>query len=280
MNKGEIFMKKFLVSMFSLLLIASSANAATWVASDRVAPVGAKILEKNNLPKGVTFKVVKGDADNSNATTTNVIFISSDDLAYAGNDNEVAAVVGNELGHIINGQTSKTKLRNMAKTAITSSLSSENIISTAANSQYLASKSSLNDNKAADVTATDLMVKAGYNPLAMVVLVTKMPGSTLEAVQGKPSNSERAMFTYDYLTYNYPQKVKAGYNCKEYRYFLTYANPIVKDRNSNPKKLAKFNKLQEKNKKLRAKNLAQFQTTGANSWDYSYELIKAFTETK
>ena len=57
-------MKKFLVSMFSLLLIASSANAATWVASDRVAPVGAKILEKNNLPKGVTFKVVKGDADN------------------------------------------------------------------------------------------------------------------------------------------------------------------------------------------------------------------------
>ncbi|MDO5306795.1 MAG: M48 family metalloprotease [bacterium] len=273
-------MKKFLVSMFSLLLIASSANAATWVASDRVAPVGAKILEKNNLPKGVTFKVVKGDADNSNATTTNVIFISSDDLAYAGNDNEVAAVVGNELGHIINGQTSKTKLRNMAKTAITSSLSSENIISTAANSQYLASKSSLNDNKAADVTGTDLMVKAGYNPLAMVVLVTKMPGSTLEAVQGKPSNSERAMFTYDYLTYNYPQKVKAGYNCKEYRYFLTYANPIVKDRNSKPKKLAKFNKLQEKNKKLRAKNLAQFQTTGANSWDYSYELIKAFTETK
>ena len=83
----------------------------------------------------------------------------------------------------------------MAKTAITTSLSSENIISTAANSQYLASKSSLNDNKAADVTGTDLMVKAGYNPLAMVVLVTKMPGSTLEAVQGKPSNSERAMFT-------------------------------------------------------------------------------------
>lgn len=69
------------------------------------------------------------------------------------------------------------------------------------------------------------------------------------------------MNIYDYLTYNYPSKVKAGYGCQEYRAFLTYADPIVADRNSNKKKLDKFNKDQAKNKALRAKNIAQYKAS-------------------
>ena len=270
-------MKKIFISVFALA-IASSVFAADYDAASRVSTVGKTLLEKNGLPTTTEFKVIESVADNSNATSSNIIYVSSSNLNYAGNDNEVAAVVANEIGHIINGKTAKTKLRDMAKTAITSSLSSENIISTAANSQYLENKTSLNDNKEADITGVDLMVKAGYNPLALVVLVTKMPGSTFETLKGIPSNSERAMNTYNYLTYTYPSKVKAGYNCQEYRNFLTYANPIVEERNSSPKKLAKFNKEQEKNKTKRAKNIATYKTTGASGWDTSYQLIKAFTE--
>ena len=90
------------------------------------------------------------------------------------------------------------------------------------------------------------MIQAGYNPLAMVVLITKKPGSNFEILQGKPANTERAMNSFDYLAYNYPSKVSAGYGCQEYRNFLAYADPIVKERNSNTKKLAKFNKEQQK----------------------------------
>ena len=270
-------MKKLIMTLCMLSMVALSANAATWVAADRVSTVGKTLLGKNGLPVNTTFKVVDGVADNSNATTTNIIYISSTDLSYAGNDSEVAAVVSNEIGHIINGQTSKKKMRDMAKAAINSTFSEENLIATAANSQYVANKANLSDEKAADITGVDLMCNTGYNPLAMVVLVTKMPGSTFEAIQGKPANSERAMNIYDYLTYNYPSKVKAGYGCQEYRNFLTYADPIVKDRNSNSKKLAKFNKQQAKNKAIRAKNIAQYKTTGLSGWDTSYELIKAFT---
>ena len=258
----------------------SPALSATWSAKDRVTEVGAKIVQKNCLPKTLTFKVVNGDADNSNAPTTNVVYISNNDLTYAGNDNEVAAVITNELGRIINGQTTKSKLRDWAKSAIKANLGADNVISTAANSEYLASKASLSDNKAADITGSDLMVQAGYNPLAMVVVVTKMPGSSLELIQGKPANSERAMNIYDYLTYNYPEKVKAGYGCQEYRNFLAYATPIVEKRNANKKELEKFNKEQEKNKAERAKNLAQYKTTGINGWDASYEILRALTETK
>ncbi len=270
-------MKKLLLSLFVIGLFAMPTTAATWVAADRVAPVGAKLVEKNSLPKAMTFKVVDGAVDNTTATSTNIIYVSSTDLSYAGNDSEVAAVISNEIGHIINGQTTKKRLREFAKSAINQNLSAENIITSAANSEFVANKASLADDKAADITGSDLMIQAGYNPLAMVVLVTKMPGSSVEILRGIPANSERAMNTYNYLTYNYPAKVKAGYGCQEYRNFLAYAEPIVAERNSNAKKLAKFNKEQAKNKATRTKNLSQYKSTGLSSWDTTYEILKALS---
>lgn len=271
-------MKKLIISLFTLGLLVMPASAATWVAADRVSTVGAQLLKKNGLPENTQFKVVNGEADNSNATVTNTIQISSTDLTYTGNDNEVAAVVARELGYIINGRATKSKMRNLAKTAITNTLSEGNLISTVANSEYAANKASLSDSKDADITGADLMIQANYNPLASIVVLTKMPGSTLEIAMGKPCNSERAMNIYDYLTYNYPSKVKAGYGCKEYTAFLAYADPIVKERNSNSKKLAKFNKEQEKNKATRAKNIAQYKSTGLSGWDTSYLLLESFTQ--
>ena len=272
-------MKKIFITLCALSRVSLSANA--WEASERVATVGKTLLEKNGLPATTTFKVVEGVADNSQSTTTNIINISKDDLTYAGNDSEVAAVVSNEIGHIINGQTSKSKMRELAKQAITSKLSADNLIATAANSEYIANKTNLNDEKAADITGVDLMCKTGYNPLAMVVLITKRPtASTFETLQGKPNNSERAMNAFDYLTYAYPQRVKTGYGCKEYTAFLTYANPIVQERTANAKKLAKFNKQQAKNQAKRAKDIASYKSTGLSGWDTSYMLLQSFTETK
>ena len=272
-------MKKLLVALFALGFINLSVNA--WEASERVSTVGQTLLEKNGLPTAITFNVVEGVADNSTTTTTNIINISKDDLTYTGNDSEVAAVISNEIGHIINGQTSKSKMRELAKQAITSKLSTDNLITTAANSEYITNKTNLNDEKAADITGIDLICKTGYNPLAMVVVITKRPtSSTLETLQGKPNNSERAMNAFDYLSYAYPAKVSAGYGCQEYRNFLTYANPIVEERNANAKKLAKFNKTQAKNQTKRAKDIAKYKTTGLSGWDTSYQLLQSFTQTK
>lgn len=273
-------MKKLLISLFALVLVASPSFAATWVAADRVAPVGKQILEKNKLPSNTVFKVVNGAADNSNTAMTNTIYISSTDLTYAGNDHEVAAVVANEIGHIINGKAAKDKFRDIAKAVIATNLGADNPILTASESPYLKSKTNLKDNMEADITGVDLMIQAGYNPLAMVVVITKMPSSsTFEILQGKPANSERAMSVFNYLTYNYPSKIKAGYGCQEYRNFLAYADPIVQERNSNKKKLEKFNKEQEKNKQLRAKRVAQYRNTGGLSgWDASYMILQTLSE--
>lgn len=274
-------MKKIILSLFTVVCMIAPATAATWVAADRVAPVGKVIVEKNSLPSKITFKVVNGAADNSAVSTTNVIQISSTDLTYAGNDNEVAAVISYEIGQIINGKSGKDKLRNAAKAALAEKLSKDNILNTAANSEFLASKQNLKDQKEADMTGVDLMINAGYNPLAMVVVITKMPGSNIEIALGKPANSERAMSVYNYLIYNYPEKVKIGYGCQEYRSFLTYSDPIVESRNKSKRSLNKFNKEQEKIKKERAKNLAQYKSTsGLSSWDATYAIINELTTTK
>ena len=272
-------MKKVLLSLFMAAVIALPSSAATWVAADRVAPVGSMIVKKNSLPSTIQFKVVNGAADNSTATATNTIQISSTDLTYAGNDNEVAYVVAYELGGIISDNIGKKKVRNYVKSAISSNLSADNVLATAMNSETVKNRENIRDAKAADVMGIDLMINAGYNPLAGIVVLTKMPGSTWEITTGKPANSERATYLFDYLTYNFPSKISAGYNCQEYRSFLAYVEPQVNARNANKRKLAKFNKTQAKIKAKRTKELAKYKTTnGLSSWNVTYDLLKSLTE--
>ena len=273
-------MKKLFLALFAISALVLPANSATtWVAADRVPVVGKQLVSKNSLPATITFKVVNGAADNSTAATTKVIQVSSTDLTYTGNDNEVAYVVAHELGNVINDSLGKKKVHNMLKNAVMSNVSSDSVVATAINSNYAANVETTAIAKEADIMGTDLVINAGYNPLAGIVVLNKMPGSSMEILQGKPANSERAMNIYDYLTYNFPAKIKAGYGCNEYRAFLTYADPIVSERNSNAKKLAKWKKSQEKIKANRAKQLAKYKTTGGlSSWGVTYDLLMSITE--
>jgi len=276
-------MRRVILSIFAMaLFVLPSTAATTWSATDRVAPVSKVVVEKNSLPAKLQFKVVESIVDNSQTSTTNVVQISKADLTYAGNDNEVAAVIAYELGQIINGKSGKDHLRAATKALLAEKLSKDNIVNTTANSEYWNSKTTLKDQKEADMTAVDLMVNAGYNPLALVVVITKMPGSNLELIMGKPANSERAMSAYNYLAYNYPEKVKAGYACQEYRNFLTYSDPIVEKRNKSKRQVKKFAKEQEKIKAERAKSLNQYKMSGGLSgWDATYAILNELsTETK
>ncbi len=274
-------MKKLILSLFTVALMTVPSFAATWNASDRVAPVSKIIVEKNSLPAKLQFKVVENTVDNSTTSSTNIVQVSKADLTYAGNDNEVAGVVAYELGQIINGKSGKDNLRAATKALLAEKLSKDNIVNTTANSEYWNNKTSLKDQKEADMTAVDLMVKAGYNPLALVVVITKMPGTNLELVMGKPANSERAMSAYNYIAYNYQDKIKAGYGCQEYRNFLTYADPIVDKRNKSKRSIKKFAKEQEKIKAERAKSLNQYKMSGGLSgWDATYAILNELSTSK
>ena len=265
-------MKKILISLFIIFAVCINANAATWVAKDRVPTVGKQILTKKAITAKLTFKVVDGVADNSEVTKTNVINISTDELQYAGNDNEVAAVIANELGHIICCHNDKVKLRNLVLNN-NNTQKTDNTTVTVGNS-LINSKLTQRDEEEADITGMNLMITAGYNPLALIVWVTKQPGSTLDVLKSRPNNYDRAMESFKYLTYAYPNKVKSGYACQEYRTFLSFAEPDIKKLTKTKGKQKKFNKEQQKRIDQLNKNLAKYKLNGGlNGWGVTYDWL-------
>lgn len=263
-------MKKVLLSLFVAVALVVPAQAATYDAAAKVPTVGANLLTKNGISAtNVKFTVVSGTVDNSNYATDKVVNISSSELSYAGNDNEVAAVVANELGHIISGHASKGKVVSLFTGGTSAS-------SDSAASTLLSNYKYTKEEKEADVIATNLMVTAGYNPLAIIVVLTKQTGTYWEAIQGKPANAERAMSVYNYVSYAYPDKLKAGYGCNEYRTFVAYATPLVEERNADKKQASKYEKEQAKLLKNSTSQLTKFKTRGGISgWDAAFELLKA-----
>lgn len=272
-------MKKLLL-LFTAILLAAPAFSATWSAVDRVPTVGKQILTKNNLPADTKFVVTETAVVNSTSNTNKEIYIQKEALGYTGNDNEVAALISQEIGTIINANASKKKLVSNLASALAGSVSGESAQNNAIIINELAMNNmSAKDQMDADVTGVDLMIQAGYNPLAMIVVLGKMPGSTMDTLKSQPNNFKRTMYIYDYLTYNYPSKIKAGYNCKEYKNFAAYVQPTVDERKADKKKLAKFNKEQAKLKSERAKQIAKYKATGGlNGWDASYTILKNLSE--
>ncbi len=264
-------MKKVLMSLFVAVAICIPACAATYNAADRVPTVGAALLTKSGITaSNVKFTVVSGVVDNSNYISDRVVNVSSSELSFAGNDNEVAAIIANELGHIISGHASKGKFVSL--------LTSEaNITSTNATAEaVVANMKSAKEERDADVIAANLMVNANYNPLAIIVVLTKMTGTYWETIQGKPANADRAMNAFNYISYAYPEKVKAGYGCNEYRNFLSYANDVIAERKQNKKLENKNTKAQQKAKKTSTSQLSKFKRRGGMSgWDAAFQLLDA-----
>lgn len=273
-------MKKIILSLFLAASLATPSLAATWSAVDRVPTVGKQVLTKNSLPSTTKFVVTETEVTNSTSNSNNELYIPKIDLGYAGNDNEVAAVIAQQIGVIINANASKKKFVSNVTSALAGNFADTSLENTALIANELSLKSmSEKDKMNADITGVDLMIQAGYNPLAMIVVLGKQPGTSLDILKSQPNNFRRIMYIYNYLSYNYPSKVKAGYNCKEYKNFLAYIQPTITERNANKSKLAKFQKEQAKLKKERAKQIAKYKATGGlNGWDASYTILKNLSE--
>ena len=162
-------------------LLAAPVFSATWSAVDRVPTVGKQILSKNSLPSTTKFVVTETAVTNSTSNANNELYVQKTDLGYTGNDNEVAAVISQEIGAVINANASKKKFVSNVTSAIAGNFVDTNLEKSA----LIANELTLNnmsekDKMNADVTGVDLMIQAGYNPLAMSVVLGKMPGSTVD----------------------------------------------------------------------------------------------------
>jgi len=280
-------MKKILSLVIGAMLMFSSTSAfaasynssTNWFDTKNVNhlnTIGQNIIKANNMPNTVTFKVTDNENMNTDVSaTTQYIYIYQGDLKYVENDNELAAVVAHEIGHIVNGHNAKSSLFNTAISTFNPNTTTQNGATTVDLIKTISSnKVSKSNDKEADITAVDLLSAAKYNPLALISVVYKSDAAIAGGLLDENlSCEERIMNIYDYANYNYPNTVKADYKTASYQKASALINANINIRNASKKKVAKAKKEQEKlqkDKLKRARNMAK----STNPWSAAYSLMQ------
>lgn len=260
-------MKKILLILS--LLMFNFALATDWdseAALKRVNTIGAKLLKANNVNYPIEFKVSNEEDVNAYANIDKEIYVYKGLLEFVDTDEELAGVIGHEMGHIINGHCAKQGVLGTG-IAVLASMMSKNETVTAIGTTLAQSKLSRNDEFEADITGVDLMNKAGYNPLAMVSLLNKISGDAyIDILQTHPSGEKRILNAYNYIEYNYASKLVNGYKTDSYSKALTMIKPTVEKRKNSERLTKKFNKQQEKLLKKKEKRVKKMQGT-SSVWD-------------
>ena len=104
----EGFMKKILLILS--LLMFNFALATDWdseSALKRVNTIGSKLLKANNVNYDIEFKVSSEEDVNAYANIDKEIYVYKGLLEFVDTDEELAGVIGHEMGHIINGHCAK-----------------------------------------------------------------------------------------------------------------------------------------------------------------------------
>lgn len=258
-------MKKIL-AILCLMMLNFSFAATDWNSSaalKRVNTIGSKLLKANNVNYNIEFKVSDKEDINAYANINKEIYVYKGLLEFVSNDEELAGVIGHEMGHIINGHCAKQGVLNTG-IAVVSNMITTNQTVNAVGQTLAANKISRNDEFEADITGVDLMKKAGYNPLAMVSLLNKISGDAyIDIIQTHPSGEKRILNVYNYIEYNYPSYLTKGYSTDSYKKAITMINPNIQKRKNSPRLTKKFKKQQEKLLKKKQKRIKKMQGTSS-----------------
>lgn len=268
-------MKKIFI-IFALFMFSIAYAAVDWDSASalkRVNNIGNKLLRANNVNYDIEFKVSNEEDVNAYANLDKEIYVYKGLLEFVDNDEELAGVIGHEMGHIINGHCAKQGVLGTAINVFANMMSKNETV-TAIGTTLAQSKLSRNDEFEADITGVDLMTKAGYNPLAMVSLLNKISGDAyIDILQTHPSGEKRILNVYNYTEYNYSSKLKNGYKTDSYQKALVMISPTVEKRKNSTRLTNKFNKYQEKLLKKKEKRTKKMKGT-SSVWDGYYTTLQ------
>ncbi len=268
-------MKK-IFTILALFLFTGACNAQDWnstAALTRVNSIGNKLLKANGVQQAIEFKVSAEEDVNAYANINKEVYVYKGLLEYVSNDEELAAVISHEVGHILNGHCAKQGVLNTGVNILAQKAAQKyNATAVAVGQQLTSSKLSRNDEFEADLTGVDLMAKAGFNPLAMVSVLNKICGNYIDILQTHPSGEKRLLNIYNYVEYNYPTKIKSGFASDSYTKAMLVIAPNVQKRKASEKLTKKYEKEQKKllsKKEKRMKKLSKTSTV----WDGYYATL-------
>lgn len=204
-------MKKLLIILS--LLIFSSANAINIQLNvdkketQMLARVGYSILNSNRIPHKITFEVVNNKKANAWASYhDNLISVTDTLMKTMDSEDELAGVVAHEVSHAIDYR--KGVFRGFF-TMISTNLNSKKY-------EYTADK-----------RAVDYVVKAGYNPIAMIIALNKIaPEQRYDWCSSHPLTSRRLATIYEYIYTKYPEYLVQN----EYKNHPIYQNFLITSR--------------------------------------------------
>lgn len=273
-------MKKIILSIVFVLIANVSVMAATsttnWdsaAAVQRVNTIGKKLIAANGIGQNITFKVSDQADINAYANINKEVYVYKGLLEYVTDDQELAAVISHELGHILNGHCAKQGVLNTGVNVL-ANVAAQRVGTLAAGvgQQLVSSKMSRKDEFEADITGVDIMTKAGYNPLAMISVLNKICGNYVDILQSHPSGEKRLLNIYNYVEYNYPAKLKTGYNSESYKKASVLLTPIAEKRRASKSLTNKYEKEQKKLLVKKEKRMKKASRT-STIWDGYYSTL-------
>lgn len=188
MSDGREFMKKIFIVMAIFMLsgtacLADELNLETETKHQKkIMEIGFKILNANRIDKRITFHYVTNQNPNAYAHgQSKAVYIFKGLFPYLDNEDELAGIIGHEIAHNIDFHAGFFRRISMSF----------------APKKY---------EKKADTKAVDYLVKAGYNPVAMIIALNKITGEPnwWEAYSTHPNGSERLAYVYEYIFKKYP----------------------------------------------------------------------------
>ena len=215
-------MKKFLISLVVFLAASGACLADNVYILEKEAPnqqrvmkIGYRVLNANQIENRMTFYY-------SNQNVVNAIAIARDKtiiiykglLPFIDDENEIAAIICHEIAHgldFFGGYWRRLAMGFNPK-------------------KY---------ERKADLKGVDLMVNAGYNPVAMIVVLNKIcdEPSYFENNATHPAGSDRLSAVYEYIYAKYPAYLADN----DYKNNLYYQNFLLTSKAAREQIRRKYN---------------------------------------
>ena len=203
--------------------------------------IGAKLITNNDIDTKIQFVVVDKEDANASTNINNQISVYSGLLKYVETEDELAYVIGHEMGHVEKSHVKKSIVRNAITRTAGVAGSALVIVSWINNSSKLArtgsilagssvagelvnKKLSRGEETKSDLASIDYMVNAGYNPLASISMLNKISGNYFDFFSDHPSGEKRIKKAYKYIQTNYPEYINKGYSTTSYQRALKIIN--------------------------------------------------------
>lgn len=211
-----------------------NVNLSTADLNTMVNLIGDNILNKNRIGKGVKFTVKNENTINANTGITNTVTVYKGLIQYCENEDELAFVIGHEVGHAAKNHVIKTYGVNVA-TGLAGQYASQKLSERIGNkwgrlatqvgielsTEAVQNKVSRNQEKDADMLAIDYVVAAGYNPLAGISIMNKIGENYPDFWSDHPSTDKRIISMYKYIKIKYPEYLQEGFDTYSYKQALS-----------------------------------------------------------